>query len=209
VLRRGRRERWIAGWRCRSAAASETAAVAPAAVGDPLLPDLVPIADGRVGRVTLAWPDGAVRNPWLEVTVLANARTGLSTPNVFHFGSLVGNTDPRRAPFRFSTRVDAADVFRVRAARAAPGAGAGLDSAGDINRDRAINVLDEHLVPANRGRELVWMSIRLPPPYETMFAEAKRKRRNNLQWRLSEQPSSEPSLKSARISSDNNLSVNL
>jgi hypothetical protein len=129
---------------------------------------------GGSDRVTLTWPDGTIRNTWLEVTVLANTRTGLSTPNVFYFGSLVGNTDPRRAPFQFSTRVDAADLFRVRAAR---GAAAGIESAADINRDGAVNVLDEQLVRANRGREMPWMSIPMPPPYESMSAATKHRRR--------------------------------
>jgi hypothetical protein len=43
-------------------------------------------------RVTLICPDGAVKNTWLQVTVLANQRTGLSTPESFYFGSLVGET---------------------------------------------------------------------------------------------------------------------
>jgi len=43
-------------------------------------------------RVTLVWPDGAVRNTWLRVTVLDNSDTGLSSPDVFAFASLPGST---------------------------------------------------------------------------------------------------------------------
>jgi len=43
-------------------------------------------------RVTLTWPAGAIRGQWLQVTVLANATTGLSDPDVFYFGNAVGET---------------------------------------------------------------------------------------------------------------------
>ncbi len=44
-------------------------------------------------RVTLTWPDGAIINQWVEVTVLATANTGLPADDVFYFGSAVGDGD--------------------------------------------------------------------------------------------------------------------
>jgi ELWxxDGT repeat protein len=51
-------------------------------------------------RVEITWPDGAVHDTWLRVTVKANADTGLVQPDVFFFGSLVGDPgpDPTRPP---------------------------------------------------------------------------------------------------------------
>src|SRR6185503_16246277 len=46
---------------------------------------------GGADRVTLSWPRGSVRNTWLQVTVKANGNTGLPSPDVFYFGSLVGD----------------------------------------------------------------------------------------------------------------------
>ncbi|MDP6634887.1 MAG: hypothetical protein QGG42_08325, partial [Phycisphaerae bacterium] len=43
-------------------------------------------------RVTLVWPDGAIANQWVEVTVLATADTGLAAADVFYFGNAVGET---------------------------------------------------------------------------------------------------------------------
>ncbi|MDP6637593.1 MAG: lamin tail domain-containing protein, partial [Phycisphaerae bacterium] len=47
---------------------------------------------GGSDRVTLVWPDGAIANQWVEVTVLATADTGLAAADVFYFGNAVGET---------------------------------------------------------------------------------------------------------------------
>src|SRR5204862_7762495 len=44
-------------------------------------------------RVALTWPDNLLKNTWVQVTVLAGARTGLSRPDMFYFGSLPGDAD--------------------------------------------------------------------------------------------------------------------
>src|SRR5205823_6374225 len=41
-------------------------------------------------RVTIVWPDGAIKNTWLQVAVKANTVTGLASPDVFYFGNLAG-----------------------------------------------------------------------------------------------------------------------
>ena len=40
----------------------------------------------------IVWPNGAIKNEWLQVTVKADADTHLALPDVFYFGSLVGAT---------------------------------------------------------------------------------------------------------------------
>jgi len=51
--------------------------------------------EGVIGsdRVTFVWADGAILNQWLEVTVIANANTGLAADEVFYFGNSVGDTN--------------------------------------------------------------------------------------------------------------------
>jgi hypothetical protein len=108
-------------------------------------------------RVTLIWPDGAIRNTWLQVTVLANERTGLSAHAVFYFGSLVGNVDAPGSPYPSQVKVAYDDLVYVRRARHT--GAAGLDNAFDLNRDGAVNVLDEALVRRNYGRTLPDFSL--------------------------------------------------
>ncbi len=49
-------------------------------------------ADGINGsdRIELLFADLSIRNAWLQVTVKADATTGLAAPDVFYFGNLVG-----------------------------------------------------------------------------------------------------------------------
>jgi len=48
---------------------------------------------GGSDRVELVWPDDALRNTWLQVTVLAGAGTGLAADDVFYFGNARGDTN--------------------------------------------------------------------------------------------------------------------
>ncbi|MEO2032590.1 MAG: right-handed parallel beta-helix repeat-containing protein [Planctomycetaceae bacterium] len=48
--------------------------------------------DGGSDRVTFTWADGAIKNQWLQVTVKANANTGLATPDVHYWGNQFGDT---------------------------------------------------------------------------------------------------------------------
>ncbi|MEX2114456.1 MAG: IPT/TIG domain-containing protein [Pirellulales bacterium] len=43
-------------------------------------------------RVVITWADNTIVDTYLEVQVLANARTGLTTPDVFFWGNLLGET---------------------------------------------------------------------------------------------------------------------
>ena len=118
-------------------------------------------AGGGIGgsdRVTLTWPNGAIRNTWLQVTVGANARTGLSTADVFYFGNAIGETGDRSS----RAEVGPADVIRTRSEF---GAEAGLTSRYDHNRDSRVNSLDLVAVRRNLGQ-----SIQLIAPTTTAVA---------------------------------------
>jgi hypothetical protein len=101
-------------------------------------------------RLTLTWPDGAIRNRWLRITVPAGAATGLATPDFFAFGNLAGDAgtaDPSAPP-----RVDAADVIAVLRARAA--FAADVINRLDFNRDGRVDVRDLVIARANLGKSL-------------------------------------------------------
>jgi hypothetical protein len=96
-------------------------------------------------RVTLTWPDGAIRNTWLRVTIKAGLRTRLEQPDVFYIGNLVGETgDTDAAPFR----VNALDLAGVKRALNTPSA---ITGRYDFNRDMRVNALDVALVKRNLG----------------------------------------------------------
>jgi hypothetical protein len=75
---------------------------------------------GGADRVTLVWPDYDPRNPnnpddavangYLRVTVKATPDTGLTRPDTFYFGNLIGDTLAAAPRGRSAYRVDARDL---------------------------------------------------------------------------------------------------
>jgi N-acetylneuraminic acid mutarotase len=107
-------------------------------------------------RITLTWPDGQVRNQWLEVTVLPTTNTDLASPDVFYFGNAVGETGNRPG----DARVNGADVRLTRRNRTRrPRLGSAdvvppspIDSRFDFDRNGVVDVLDRRIARRNRTR---------------------------------------------------------
>jgi uncharacterized delta-60 repeat protein len=115
---------------------------------------------GGADRVTLTFPDGAVRNTWLRVTVRATAVTHFTEPDVFYFGNLVGETatDAGAAP-----AVDAADLARIR--RNLFRTTNDATAACDLDRDGSVDADDLLLARANQGHRLtVFTASTTPAP---------------------------------------------
>ena len=105
--------------------------LAPAPMGITVRP-----GEGAEGsdRITLIWPDGAIVNRWLEVTVHAGPRTGLMEDDVFYFGNAIGESgdNPNHA------MVNATDVIATRDHPRGPLDPALITDAYDYNRDRRV-----------------------------------------------------------------------
>ena len=102
-------------------------------------------------RVTLVWADGnVVTDGWLEVTVKANANTGLTMPDVFAFGNLIGDTS-RRAGAGTILSVTAADQAAVKRSLNTSSV---VTSATDFNRDGRTNAADLLTARRNAGDTL-------------------------------------------------------
>jgi hypothetical protein len=127
-------------------------------------------------RYALTWPDGTLRNTWVQVTVLANARTGLARPDVFYFGNLVGETGDAAVsvtggiPAPTGARVNALDLSAVKRALNSPAA---LTGRFDFNRDGRTNALDLAAVRANLNRTLAALAAPTAPaagPTRALFS---------------------------------------
>ena len=78
-------------------------------------------------------------NAWLRVTVAANANTGLESPDVFHFGSLPGETSG-------NAQVSSADTVQTRNQE---GNAADIESAFDHDRDGTVTAADTDICNNN------------------------------------------------------------
>jgi uncharacterized delta-60 repeat protein len=106
-----------------------------------------PASTGDATEVLLSWADGAIKNQWIRVTVLANADTKLAAPDVFYFGNLIGDTGDGATTFR----VNAIDLGGVKRELNHTST---ITGHYDLNRDGRINALDLGAVKANLNRSL-------------------------------------------------------
>lgn len=96
-------------------------------------------------RVTLVWSDGAIRQAWLQVKVLATSRTGLAAEDVFFFGNALGETRNNDG----SLAVDGSDLAAVRDNPRSFLNPAGPDDPYDLNRDTFVDATDFAIVRDN------------------------------------------------------------
>ena len=104
---------------------------------------------GGSDRVELAWPGGTILETWLQVTVKADAHTGLGSDDRFYFGSMPGETGNDTDPDYHYT--DALDQSAVRRHSGAAGSDlfynsdlkTAIENPYDVNRDEQIDALDQ------------------------------------------------------------------
>ena len=109
---------------------------------------------GGSDRVTIIWADNAIQKQWLQVTVLATAATGLSSPDVFYFGNAVGESGNSTT----DARVNATDEILARNNPRALGQ-APVDFAYDYNRDGKVNATDEIIARNNPTSSLTALQL--------------------------------------------------
>ncbi len=99
---------------------------------------------GGSDRITLIWGNNAIQKQWLQVTVLANANTGLPEPEVFYFGNAIGECGNDAG----NAQVNVTDVVLTRANQSLNPVP--ITSVYDYNRDGRVNVTDVVLCRANQ-----------------------------------------------------------
>ena len=95
--------------------------------------------------MSVIFPDGSVTQTWLQVTVRANAATGLDVDDVFYFGNVIGETGNAS-----NAVVNLSDVSLTRTNQSGFGS-VGIDSRYDYNRDGRINLSDLSLARTNQS----------------------------------------------------------
>jgi len=111
-------------------------------------------------RIEIAWPDGAITNEWLQVTVLAGADTGLLTNSVFYFGSAIGS-----AGASAFGQVTLADEQSVRGDPHSLLNPAAITDLNDFNRDGRVDAADQILARNHTtGQNGLFLPTAPPPP---------------------------------------------
>lgn len=117
----------------------------------------VQAAAGTVGthRISLEWANNVIENQWLEVTVLANADTGLESDDIFYFGNSMADSGNSSA----NAQVDIRDEVGTRNNPRNFLNPAPVDFAYDYNRDGKVNVSDENLARNNGSNFLTALPL--------------------------------------------------
>lgn len=95
-------------------------------------------------RVTFTWPDGTIKNTWLQIT--AKTSLGLSSADVFYFGSAVGESGNLPTT---SFQVNSSDEIGARNNPKTFVNPALITDAYDFNRDGYVNATDQILARSN------------------------------------------------------------
>jgi len=96
---------------------------------------------GGSTRIEFVWANGSIRNQWLQVTTKADASTGLSSPDVFYFRSLVGQSGEAAVNGLFT--VGPGDEAAARLHPQSFLDSAAVDNPYDYDRDGKVNAADQ------------------------------------------------------------------
>ncbi len=101
-------------------------------------------------RIKIDFPDNAIRNTWLRVTVLANANTDLPGNDVFYFGNAIGDLYTGNVGTPTVVRTNATDTSLVRQNQSTATNSVGVTSIYDLNKDGRVNATDTSIVRQNQ-----------------------------------------------------------
>jgi hypothetical protein len=115
-------------------------------------PSAVTVTPGTPDRVLIEWPDLSITNRWLRITVLANSNTGLTSPEVYYIGHLLGESGPTGSIYT----VAFGDISPIRSA-----SGQTVDSSStvDIDKSGTVSFADIGAMRANVGAQLTNITI--------------------------------------------------
>jgi glycerophosphoryl diester phosphodiesterase len=117
---------------------------------------------GQTDRITLIWPDGAIKNEWLEVSLLPTLTTGLVTADTFYFGNAVGEA----GNFEDEARVSILDELLARNNPRSISNLAPITFPYDYDRDGRVSIIDQLLARNNLTANET--SLRLISPGTTL-----------------------------------------
>ena len=116
---------------------------------------------GGADRITLLWPDNAIEQQWLQVTVLAGGNLGLVEDDVFYFGNAIGDSgegNPSGVATTFiSDELGARNNPHTFLDRAP------VDDAYDYNRDSIVFISDELIARNNQTNFLTGLKLITAP----------------------------------------------
>ncbi len=123
---------------------------------------------GGSDRVEIVWPDGTVQKKWLQVTMLADANTGLAAADVFYFGNAVGESGDTPG----NAIVDVTDEINARNNQTGFLNPPSIANVYDYTRDRMVDVTDQLVARNNQTGFLTKLVLITAPTVGAAPAQA-------------------------------------
>lgn len=121
-------------------------------------PESVSVVAGSPDRVIIVWADNLIANRWLRITVKANSNTGLSTPEVYYLGHLLGETTG------LSDGVYTVAFADITSIRSSVGQSVDAGNAADIDKNGTVAFADISVMRSNVGAQLSNITIPAAAP---------------------------------------------
>ena len=111
-------------------------------------------------RIELTWPDGTLTDEWVQITVLADADTGLAANAVFYFGNAIGESgnSSSDAQVTLADELGAQDNPANLLMNPAP-----ITDPYDFNRDGRVDAADQIIARANTTNSATALQLINPP----------------------------------------------
>ncbi len=119
------------------------------------VPTSVTVEPGSPDRIVIVWPNNAIANRWLRITVKGNSNTGLADSEVYYVGHLLGETSGLSSGFY---TVAFADITPIRNA---VGQLVNASSIADIDKNGTVLFGDISAMRSSIGSQLT--NIVIPP----------------------------------------------
>jgi hypothetical protein len=107
-------------------------------------------------RMELIWPDGTIRNEWVNIVIQADGNTGLATPDGFFFGNLIGASG--QGALNTAYVISATDLTATQTDLHTFMNPALLNNTHDYNRDGRVDATDQVIARYASGTSLVMLS---------------------------------------------------
>jgi hypothetical protein len=124
-------------------------------------------------RIEFTWAAGSIKNQWLQITVNADLDTGLSSPDIFYFGNLIGYSGV--TPLGAIFIVTPADVTSAQQDPHGFLNPAPIIDPNDFNRDGRVDATDQIIAKNEASAEAVLVRLGLStilPPARTSITPA-------------------------------------
>jgi probable HAF family extracellular repeat protein/predicted outer membrane repeat protein len=118
-------------------------------------------------RITIIWADNAIQKQWLQVTMLANERTGLLTEDVHYWGNAIGESGNSNV----NAVVNLSDVDLTRNNQSGFVL-VDVTNPFDYDRDRRVNVADVNIARSNQSGFIPLNLITVPGTIGALSVDA-------------------------------------